>query len=193
LRSTAPPSSPLVVDRERLASLFEEHAAFVARTLRRLGVPDADIEDALQDVFMVAQSKLDVIEAGKEQGFLFAITRSRASSVRRSISRTIRRIDLAREGEERVESAPDSGDRAEKEHARTILDKVLDELTVDLRTVLVLHELEELELTAIAELLEVPVGTVTSRLRRAREKFEVQAARVRALLAADDDGPGHER
>jgi RNA polymerase sigma-70 factor (ECF subfamily) len=181
-----------VEDRQRLAHIFEDHAAFVARTLRRLGVPDADMEDALQDVFVVAQAKLEVIEDGKERGFLFAITRSRASSVRRSISRTIRRIDLVRGGEERIEHAPDSGEQAEKEHARAVLDTVLDELALDLRTVLVLHELEELELTEIADLLEIPIGTVASRLRRAREKFEVQAALARALLTTDN-GLGHDR
>jgi RNA polymerase sigma-70 factor (ECF subfamily) len=179
---------PVLVRHDRLRSLFEEHAAFVARTLRRLGVPDADVEDALQEVFLVAESKLHVIEAGKERAFLFGVARSRASTLRRSISRTIRRIDIAHEGAAVVEPSPDSAERVEQEHARAVLDAVLDTLPFDLRTVLVLHELEELELGEIAELLEIPTGTVASRLRRAREKFETEAALVRESLATDGVG-----
>jgi RNA polymerase sigma-70 factor (ECF subfamily) len=59
-------------------------------------------------------------------------------------------------------------------------------LTEDLRTVLVLFELEEMETTEIAELLGIPLGTVASRLRRAREKFEVEAERMRARLALEE-------
>jgi RNA polymerase sigma-70 factor (ECF subfamily) len=181
----------MLLRRDRLRSLFEEHAAFVARTLRRLGVPDADVEDALQEVFLVAQSKLHVIETGKESAFLFGVARSRASTVRRSISRTVRRIDRVQDGVETVESSPDSGQRVEIEHARAVLDTVLDTLPFDLRTVLVLHELEELEVAEIAVLLEIPTGTVASRLRRAREKFEVEAARVRDSIATT--GVGQDR
>lgn len=187
--SSVPPSRGLA-RRDRFASLFEEHADFVARTLRRLGVPDADVEDALQEVFLLAQSKLHVIIQGKERAFLFGVARSRASSVRRSISRTIRRIDRAHEGEETTEPAPDSGARVEQQHARAVLDTILDTMAFDLRTVFVLHELEEMELPEIAELLAIPLGTATSRLRRGREKFEAQAALVRASLAGDTAGRG---
>ena len=48
---------------ERLTALFEQHASFVARVLRRLGLRDGDVDDGLQEVFLVAQSKLDVIRA----------------------------------------------------------------------------------------------------------------------------------
>ena len=53
---------------------------------------------------------------------------------------------------------------------------------MDLRTVFVLHELEGLEVRQIAEIEEIPVGTASSRLRRARETFSAIAKRVRAGL-----------
>jgi RNA polymerase sigma-70 factor (ECF subfamily) len=64
-----------------------------------------------------------------------------------------------------------------------LLDEVLDAMTMDLRTVFVLFELEELPTAEIARLLEIPVGTAASRLRRAREEFHVLAKRVRARLS----------
>jgi RNA polymerase sigma-70 factor, ECF subfamily len=172
---------------DRLASLFEDHAGFVARTLRRLGIPDRDVDDGLQEVFLVAQSKLDTIEVGKERSFLFGIARRRASTLRRSSYRASRRDERSLDGLDITEPPPDSSERTEQEHARVLLDEMLDALPLDLRTVLVLHELEEMDSQEIAELIGIPVGTVASRLRRAREKFEVEAERVRARLAVEDE------
>ena len=172
---------------DRLASLFETHAAFVARALRRLGIPDRDVEDGLQEVFLIAQSKLDAIEAGKEKSFLFGIARRRASTLRRSLDRASRRNELSLNDIETSEPPPDSAEWTEQRRARALLDEVLDALPLDLRTVLVLHELEEMESAEIAEMLGIPTGTVASRLRRAREKFEIEADRMRARLAIEDE------
>ena len=188
-RADLPPESRTypIARMNRLASLFENHSAFIARTLRRLGVPDRDVEDGLQEVFLIAQSKLDTIERGKERSFLFGIARRRASTVRRSLDRASRRDERSLDELDAIEPPPDSTERTEQQHARAMLDEVLDALPLDLRTVLVLHELEEMESQDIAELLGIPIGTVASRLRRAREKFEIEAERVRARLAVEDE------
>ena len=178
-------SYPVAREDRRLASLFEEHAAFVARALRRLGIPDRDVDDGLQEVFLIAQSKLDVIEPGKERAFLLGIARRRASTLRRSLDRASRRSEHPLEWVETSTAAPDSNERAEQAHARAMLDQILDTFPPDLRTVFVLHELEELEIPEVAELLGIPVGTGASRLRRAREKFEVEAERMRVRLARE--------
>lgn len=176
-----------IARRDRLASLFEQHATFIARSLRRLGVPDRDVEDGLQEVFLVAQSKHDAIEQGKERSVLFGIARRRASTLRRSMDRAHRREQKSLDASEIWEEAPDSTERSDQEQARAALDEVLDALPADLRTVLVLHELEEMEMSEVAELLGIPAGTVASRLRRAREKFEVEVDRMRERLASWDD------
>ncbi len=139
-------------------------------------------------MFLIAQSKLDTIEPGKERSFLFGIARRRAAALRRSIDRASRREEKAFEGAETWQAAPDSAEETNREHARATLDEVLDALPADLRTVLVLYELEEMEMAEIAELLEIPAGTVASRLRRAREKFEVEAERMRERLASGAEG-----
>ena len=61
-----------------------------------------------------------------------------------------------------------------------MLDRILEQMDLDLRAVFVLFELEELTTSEIAALLEIPTGTVASRLRRARETFEEQVTRFRA-------------
>ena len=60
-----------------------------------------------------------------------------------------------------------------------MLDGVLHAMEEDLRAVFVLFELEEMPTAEIATLLAIPPGTVASRLRRAREEFEVQVARIK--------------
>jgi RNA polymerase sigma-70 factor (ECF subfamily) len=57
-------------------------------------------------------------------------------------------------------------------------------MPIELRVVFVLFELEEMTTAEIATLLEIPSGTVASRLRRARETFEDHVARVRARRMA---------
>jgi RNA polymerase sigma-70 factor (ECF subfamily) len=59
---------------------------------------------------------------------------------------------------------------------------------MDLRAVFTLYELEELKMNEIAELLGVPAGTVASRLRRAREHFEAQVARLQARMKGERRG-----
>jgi RNA polymerase sigma-70 factor (ECF subfamily) len=65
----------------------------------------------------------------------------------------------------------------EQRRARHLLDEILDGLELDVRTVFVLFELEELTAPEISELLGIPIGTVASRLRRAREDFRSELTR----------------
>ena len=81
-----------------------------------------------------------------------------------------------------VDQCPSPEEQMAERQAREILDDVLNQMPMDLRTVFVLHELEGLEVRQIAEIEEIPVGTASSRLRRAREMFSAIAKRVRAGL-----------
>ena len=75
---------------------------------------------------------------------------------------------------------PNAEQLLERRQARALLDQLLDEMPEDLRVVFVLFELEELSTPQIAELCALPIGTVASRLRRAREEFHAIAKRLRA-------------
>jgi RNA polymerase sigma-70 factor (ECF subfamily) len=87
-----------------------------------------------------------------------------------------------------VESTAGSSCSAEeatdRRRARDLLDQVLDEMDDDCRVVFVLYELEEVTMAEIALLLELPPGTVASRLRRARTDFHARVQRLRARRGA---------
>ena len=166
-----------------LRSLFEMHYASMWRLLRRLGVRADQLDDATQEVFWVAARRLSDIEAGREHSFLYGVAlRVAASEFRRQKAAMpladLEQIPLL------VDKCPSPEEQLAERQAREILDDVLDRMPVDLRTVFVLYELEGLEVRQIAEIEEIPVGTASSRLRRAREEFSAIAKRVRAGLVA---------
>ncbi|HTJ46804.1 MAG TPA: sigma factor, partial [Kofleriaceae bacterium] len=76
-----------MTDEQRLTAMFNAHFDFIWRSLRRLGVAAAAVDDAAQEVFVVASRKLREIEAGKERAFLFGTAVRVASDARRSARR----------------------------------------------------------------------------------------------------------
>ena len=163
-----------------LPGLVERYADFVWRSLRRLGVSEPGTDDAVQQVFLVAQQRVTTIVVGKERAFLFAVAMNVAAHARRAHAR--RREDLGDAAHEAIDPAPLPDAELDQRRARALLDEVLDAMPLDLRTAFVLHELEEMTMLEIAEVLAIPHGTVASRLRRAREEFQKQAQRVRARV-----------
>lgn len=174
--AAAPPESG--ADARRLAAMVTEHSDFVWRSLVRLGAPRADAEDAVQQVFLVAARRLRDIEPGRERAFLFSTALRIASRARRTQER--RREVLEDQPPERVDPAPGPEELFDRARARAVLDRILDTMPLDLRAVFVLFELEQATTAQIAALLELPAGTVASRLRRAREHFEAAVRRIEA-------------
>jgi RNA polymerase sigma-70 factor (ECF subfamily) len=163
---------------ERVAALVRAYYGFVWRLLRRLGLGPGDADDAAQQVFLSAQAKLGVIAPERERAFLYGVALHVGARARRSLGR--RREEPLEAAGERAAREPNAEQLIEQREARALLDRILDEMQDDLRVVFVLFELEELGAPAIAELLGLPVGTVASRLRRAREDFESRVQRLEA-------------
>jgi len=162
----------------RLRVLVDEHFDFIWRSLRRFGLHAADADDAAQRVFVIASRKLSVIEPGRERSFLFGtayrvVRELRRSKARRPESPLTPEMDAE-------DPAPNPEEFADRTRARALLDQVLSEMPMEARSVFVLFELEEMTAPEIATLLDVPLGTVASRLRRARELFRASATRLRA-------------
>lgn len=168
---------PALAPGDRLRAMFDACFDFVWRSLRRLGVPPAAVDDATQEVFLVASRRLADIEPGRERSFLFATAIRVASTARRAQSRRGEHDEEAVAG--LVDLAPNPAEVADRLRARAVLDRILDDLDDDLRAVFVLFELEEMTMAEIATTLELAPGTVASRLRRAREQFQTIAARLR--------------
>ena len=153
---------------QRLLQLFEQHYEFVWRSLRRLGIPAANVEDGAQRVFMILSTKLSMVEPGREVSFLYGTARRVASDMRETARlEQGRRDDLDPELASEPFEQPDA--LLERKQARQQLDHILDELDFDLRSVFVLFELEGFRTGEVADMLALPQGTVASRLRKARE------------------------
>jgi len=171
----------------RLRRMMAAHFEFVWRSLRRLGLSGSDADDGAQEVFLVASRKLSLIANESEKRFLFATALRVASTRRRGLKRR-REEPRSWLGDEELEpererSEPGPERLAELARARQQLSQILDDMKLELRAVFVLYELEELTVPEIASLLQLPLGTVSSRLRGARERFE---ASLRQLRARDD-------
>jgi RNA polymerase sigma-70 factor (ECF subfamily) len=167
-----------VCDETRLREIFDEQFGFVWRYLRRMGLGEADADDAAQQVFMVFARRLEGIEPGKERAFLCGTCSRVLSELRRAQRR--RREVVTDETSESPDPRLGPEALADRERARALLDRVLEQIDDKLREVFVLFELEEMGTVEIAALLDLPAGTVASRLRRARESFQVIVKRMRA-------------
>ncbi len=179
-RAPAPLTARAAPDRS-LGAFFGQHYAFVARQLRRFGVPDEELDDTLQDVFLLAAPKLCEIEPASDRAFLFSLVKRHAANVRRRVVRARDRASESSENLASVESCS-ADELLEKRRIRGVLEEILDTLADDLRTAFVLYEIEGWNMHEIATALELAPGTVASRLRRAREKFLVEAEKVKHRL-----------
>ncbi len=166
---------PFVLPAAKLRALQGEHFEFPWRSPRRLGVPEADVDDAVQQVFLVAARR--EIQPGAERSFLFATALRVASHARRTLRR---RRESGDEPPDQTDATPSPEDLVDQRRARALLDEVLESLPLDVRAVFVLFELEELTVVEIAAMLGIPSGTASSRLRRGREMFQQAVARVKA-------------
>jgi RNA polymerase sigma-70 factor, ECF subfamily len=152
------------------AQVYEAHAAFVWRSLRRLGVREADLEDVTQEVFVVVHRKLPEFDGRSSvKTWVFGICLRTASDYRRKAH--VKR-------EEIVDEVPDAAveqsgpRRVEQRLARAMLDRLLDGLDEEKRATFVLFELEQLPMADVAAVTDVPLQTAYARLYAARRSIE---------------------
>jgi RNA polymerase sigma-70 factor (ECF subfamily) len=177
VESCSPTLAP--ADERRFRQIVGANVDFIWRCLRRMGIPSGDVDDAVQQVFLVVASKLESIGQGSERAFLFATASRIAANARRSVHRRDEAHHQMMQAE-RVD-APSQEELTDQLRARALMDRVLSEMPGELREVFVLFELEELSVSEVAELLSIPIGTVGSRLRRAREEFQDKVRRIKAM------------
>jgi RNA polymerase sigma-70 factor (ECF subfamily) len=159
----------------RLVALVHASYPFLWRTLRRVGVTEAQIDPVLEEVFLIAHRRLDGISEGGERVFLLSMA-LRAASTRCLAVRRRREHDSSADAAVNPPSAPER--LPDPRRARALLDEILGGMSLKFRTVFVLFELEGLALSEIAKLLEISLETAASRVRRASEWFRREAARL---------------
>lgn len=165
--------APAVPDVRRIV---EDHAAFLLRTVRRLGVAELDVEDVAQEVLVIVHRKLAQYDTRcSMRGWIFGIASRVAADYRRSA-----RVRRERVSDPMPETpvAPDQENALDRSRARALLDRALDELDDDKRAVFVLYELEGLEMQEVAEMVGCPVQTAYSRLHAARDRVRVRVERA---------------
>ncbi len=161
--------------RDRIGSLVRENYAMIWRLARRWGLSPADADDVAQQAVVVASRRLEEITPGCERAFLCRTALYLVSKARRS--RRSRAEESVSDWEELASQEPTPERLLEERRARAQLDAILEELPEGLRAVFVLFELELLTQVEVADVLQIPQGTVVSRLRRARESVAASIER----------------
>jgi RNA polymerase sigma-70 factor (ECF subfamily) len=166
-----------------LATVYEAHFRYVWRCLRSLGVRDALLDDALQDVFVVVQRKLPEFDGGAQlRTWLYAIALRVSRKYRERAGREPAALESARESQPEL-VLEHSGEGAVLQNERLALARAaLESLSDEQREVFVLARVEQMSAPEIAEVIGIPLNTVYSRLRAARLGFEAAVALRRASV-----------
>lgn len=165
--------------------VYEDHFDFVWRSMGRLGVDPSAVEDAAQDVFVIAHRRLAEFQGRSSiKTWLFGIALRVAHDYRRAARRK-RSHGFVPEAEVDTtevadEVAPSPLEAATRGQAVARLHAILAELDEDRRAVFILAELEQMQAPEIAEAVGVNLNTVYTRLRAARQKFNEAVERYKA-------------
>jgi RNA polymerase sigma-70 factor (ECF subfamily) len=183
-------AAPNVTGERNFRDIYDAHFRMVWRTLRRLGVSESDVMDLTQKVFLTAYLKLpEFKDRALLSTGLWEICRRVASGHRRSAAV---RYEIATDAlnvgalAERFGTVGSDG-----EFARQTIESILSKLSEAQRVVFTLFELDEIDGPEIASYLNIPLGTVRSRLRRARTVFrrEVRKLAISMHLGASKRSP----
>jgi RNA polymerase sigma-70 factor (ECF subfamily) len=159
------------------SSVYRAQFGFVVKSLRRLGIPPGDLEDLTHEVFITAYRRRDAYDSGRPiEPWLFGIAFRVASDWKRLV-RHARELPL-----DQAVEAPDStrppDEAAVLSQDRQLVLDALARVELDRRAVFIMHDIQDIPIPEIADVLEIPSGTAYSRLRRARLEF---ADAVRSL------------
>ncbi|MGZ3479792.1 MAG: RNA polymerase sigma factor [Myxococcaceae bacterium] len=170
VQSVAPltpvPAGP---DEAAFAAAYDAEFEAVWLYLRRLGVPEADVEDAVHDVFVVAHRRYGAYDPSRPlRPWLLGIAFRVAAQWRR---RHRLEVTVADPEPERPDDARAPDELVASQQVRSRLQAALSQLDIHQRAVVVMHDLNGVPVPEIASALDVPLNTVYSRLRLGRAKI----------------------
>lgn len=162
-------------EKEKLAR-FEEavlpHLDAAYNLARWLTRNDADAEDVVQEAYLRAFKYFSGFRGGESRGWLLTIVRNTSYTWLQQNRET----ELSTAFDEDIHSVESGGLSPEalllQKVDSQLLKRALEELPVEFREVIVLRELEGLSYKEIADVADIPLGTVMSRLARARKQFQ---------------------
>ena len=150
-------------------TLFREQARFVASFLRHMGVFESDLDDMLQDVFVLAHRKGGYLPGPAGPRTWLASLAIRVVTARRRAR--ARRPPASEVTESFADAAQGPAELLESRRSLERVQAALDHLSLEHRAAFILYEIEGESCESIAAMWEVPVGTVYSRLHHARKRF----------------------
>jgi RNA polymerase sigma-70 factor (ECF subfamily) len=147
---------------------FREEFEYVCQSLRRLGVRSSDIEDLAHEVFLVLHRRWEHYDPARPlRPWLFGIALRVVSTRRKALQREIPQAVFELED---LAASPD--DALSEQQTRALVLAALEQLPLARRSVLVMHDIDEVDMRTIAATLSIPRFTAYSRLRKARKEFE---------------------
>jgi len=172
---------PKESDATDIASLFDAHAEYLCRVVHRLTGSRETAEDVVQDVFVLAHQRRFELE--DRVGIRTWLYRAAVNHVRHRRRSFVRYQGLLDRFQSQPKDTPgESPDELVDRHKHaSLIHACVQKLSEKQREVFVLYELEELEGAEIAQILEIPVNTVWSRLRLARAAFRKQWTRIASV------------
>ena len=157
-------------------AVFDAEASYVCQVVRRLGVPERDVEDVAHDVFVAVHRRLEDFDTTLPmRPWLFGIAYRVAAAYRRRKSNRDQIMDIMPEA---VDDAPAADETIHAAQNRALFLRALEALDEERRAVFVLHEIDGTTMPQIAAALNLPLNTAYSRLRLAREDFVAAARRL---------------
>lgn len=158
---------------EGLEAAYRCYSDRVYRVCQRMLGGDADAEDALQEVFLrLFDQAVKFDGRSRFSTWLYRLAVNRCLNLLKQRGRqSLPSLSAIPESSLPPDPAPSPLEVAAREEERQIADRLLDELGPEHKAIVVLREIEGLSYGEIGEALEIPIGTVMSRLARAREKL----------------------
>lgn len=178
LRLVSAPAPQMTADEACLLA-FQNELDYIYRSLRRLGTAPAEVDDLAQDLFMALRRSWSKYDPERPlRPYLFGIAFRIASAHQRKRGREVAFgiVEVDDEG-------PGPEDALVAKQGRALLLAALERIPLPRRTVLVMHELDDVPVASVASILSIPLFTVYSRLRKARRELE---AAIRRLLKEAD-------
>jgi len=168
------PESMVLTSAVRSGTAFRIELEYVQRTLRRLGTDRCEVDDLAQEVFLVLHRRWSEYDHSRPlRPYLFGI------AVRIALANQRKRVrEIAFGNVELGDDGPGPEEMLSSKQTNALLQAALRRIPLPRRTVLVMHELDHVPVTEVASTLSIPLFTVYSRLRKARQELKVATQRL---------------
>jgi RNA polymerase sigma-70 factor (ECF subfamily) len=174
-----PASERALASPDEFRTIFDREFTYVWSTLHRLGVAQSDLKDQVQEVFLTVHRILAEYDRARPiRPWLFGIALRIVARYRSKRPA----YDLV-ETDEPASSAPLPDETVQAHQERALVTRALSAIAWSRRPVFVMAEIDEVPVTEIASVLDIPLNTAYSRLRLAREEF---AAAIERLHGCDE-------